>query len=192
MRQPIALAALVAARLDRLRDAEVDDLHEVGVAALDQVDVLGLHVAVEDPLGVRGAERARHLAGDAQAALDRQRRLAHRQLGQRFAVEELHDDERAAVVGGAEVGDVDDVLVADRAREPRLLQQARDEVALRDELLQQHLHRDALADDGVLGLVDRAHAALADAAHDLVAVRQDGADQRIELRLLLGAGPRSR
>ena len=41
-----------------LGDAEVEDLDEVGSPlALDQVDVLGLEVAVDDALGVRGAER---------------------------------------------------------------------------------------------------------------------------------------
>ena len=178
--QTIAGVPFVAARLDRLRDAEVDDLDEVGVAALDQVDVLGFDVAVEDPLGVRGAERAGDLAGDPQAALDRQRRLAHRQLGQRLAVEELHHDERAAVVGGAEVRHVDDVLVADGAREARLLQQARDEVALGVELLEQDLDRDALADDGVGRLVDRAHPALADPPDNLIPPGQHGPDERIE------------
>ena len=96
-----------------------------------------------------------------------------------------------AVVGGAEVGDVDDVLVPDGAGQPRLLQQPRDEVALGEELLQQHLHRHALADDRVLGLVDGAHPALADAADDLVAVGEHGADQGIEAGFLLAARGRS-
>ena len=43
--------------------------------------------------------------------------LARQALGQRLALEVLHDDEPAAVVGGAEVGDVDDVLVLARRRE---------------------------------------------------------------------------
>ena len=123
------------------------------------------------------------LARDAQAALDGQRRLTPLQLGQRLAVEELHDDEGPAVVGRAEVGDVDDVLVADRAGQPRLLQQPRDEVALGVELLEQHLHGDALADQGVARFVDGPHAAFADPPHHLVAAGQHDADQRIELRV---------
>ena len=92
--------------------------------------------------------------------------------------------------GGSE--DVDDVLVTDRAREPRLLQQARDEIALRQELLEQHLDGDALADDGVLRLVDGAHAALADSADDLVAPSERRAHERIEGARLLRGGNRDR
>ena len=57
-----------------------------------------------------------------------------------------------------------------------------------EELLQQHLHGDALADHRVLGLVDGAHPALADAADDLIAVGEHSADERIEARFLLGRG----
>ena len=54
-----------------LGDAEVDDLHEVGPAvAIDEEHVLGLEVAVDDALAVRGAERARDLRRD----VDRTRR----------------------------------------------------------------------------------------------------------------------
>ena len=104
-------------------------------------------------------------------------RLAREALGERLALEELHHDERAAVVGGAEVGDVDDVLVADRRRELRLLLEPRDDRFALRVLLEQHLHRDALADQRVRRLVDRAHAALADLARDEVAARQRRADR---------------
>ena len=155
-----------------LRDAEVDDLHEVLVLALQEEQVLRLDVAVDDALRVRGGERRRGLRGDPQDALLGQLRLAREALGERLALEELHHDERAAVVGVAEVGDVDDVLVADRRRELRLLLEARDDRFALRVLLEQHLDRDALADQRVRRLVDRAHAALADLARDEVAARQ--------------------
>jgi hypothetical protein len=59
-----------------LRDAEVDDLHEVGAAvAVDEEDVLGLEIAVDDALVVGRAQRLRDLRGDLdQRAIGRQRR----------------------------------------------------------------------------------------------------------------------
>ena len=58
-------AAVAARRGCDLRDAEVDDLDEVGPAlAIDEEHVLRLEVAVDDALVVRGAERARDLRGD--------------------------------------------------------------------------------------------------------------------------------
>ena len=57
-----------------LRDAEVDDLDEVGAAvAIGQEHVLGLEIAVDDALVVRGAERARDLRGDPDRAQRRER-----------------------------------------------------------------------------------------------------------------------
>ena len=53
-----------------LGDAEVEHLDEVlVVAALDQLDVVGLQVAVDDADLVRGAERAAQLLGDVNRAL---------------------------------------------------------------------------------------------------------------------------
>ena len=173
--QPLGLL-LLAGGAQRLGDAEVHDLDEVELLALQEEQVLGLDVAMHDALGMRGAQRGRGLRGDAQRALLGQLVLAREALGERFAIEVLHHHERAAVIGVADVVDVDDVLVADRARELRLLLESRDDrLALRI-LLEQDLHRDALADQGVSRLVDRTHPALTDLALDQVAARERGAD----------------
>jgi hypothetical protein len=174
----------------RLRDAEVDDLDEVLVLAAEQEDVVGFDVAVDDALGVGGAERRGDLPGDVGDPGLGQRALAVEQLGQRLTLEELHHDEGPAVVGLAEVGDVDDVLVADRRRQPGLLLEARDHLLLARVLVEQDLDRDPLADERVGRLVDRAHAALADLAGHHVAARQGRADQ-IFLGLM-AAHPRRR
>jgi hypothetical protein len=176
----------LAGRAHVLRDAEVHDLDEVLVLAAQQEHVLRLHVAVDDALGVRGAQRRRDLLRDQQDALLGQRALAQQALGERLALEELHHHERPAVAGGAEVGDVDDVLVADRGGEPRLLLEPRDDLILARVLVEQDLDRDALADQRVGGLVDRAHAALADLARDVVAAEQGLADQLVLLALVDG------
>ena len=140
------------------------------------------------PLACAARERRCGLRGDPQDALLGQLGLAREALGERLALEELHHDERAAVVGVAEVGDVDDVLVADRRRELRLLLEARDDRFALRVLLEQDLDRDALADQRVRRLVDRAHAALADLARDEVATRQRRRRSSSAARLRRAAG----
>ena len=90
--------------------------------------------------------------------------------GEVHAVEELHGEEDRARRGLAEVGDVDDVLVADLRGRLGLLHEARDQVGLAREVFRQDLERDLLLDEDVLGEVDDAHAAFAELADDAVAI----------------------
>ena len=71
----------------------------------------------------------------------------------------------------AEIHDVDDVLVSDARRTPRLLQETSYQIRPARQLGRQHLERELLFDHDVLGQVDRAHAALAQFAKNSVAVR---------------------
>ena len=168
------------ARVHGLGHAEIHHLHEIDVAPSHQVDILGLHVAVDDALGVGRRQGAANLAHDSQAALHGQRRIPHHQLGQGLAVEKLHDHEGAPIAGGAVVGDVHDVFVTDGARQPRLLQQAGDQLLVLQELLQQNLDRHPLADDRVACLVHRTHAAFADLANDRISFGQNRPHQGIK------------
>jgi hypothetical protein len=74
--------------------------------------------------------------------------------------------------------DLDDVLVADQVDRPRLLVEAPDHLAVGRQLAVDDLERDLLADDRVLGEVDHAHAADAQARlHPVIAdllPRRDG------------------
>ena len=128
---------------------------------------------------VRVIERAQDLADDRQRALARQRALIdHR--GQLVAGQELHGQEQRAVGRAAEVGDRDDVGVGETARRLGLALEAASELLAAAELGQQHLDREIAPHHRVLGAIDRAHAADADAAHDAVALADDRADQRID------------
>jgi hypothetical protein len=76
----------VGIHLDELRDAEVGDLDP---ARFVQQEILGLDVAMNDPLVVRELERLANLRDDAQRLLGRQP-SALLQLSQVRAVHELH------------------------------------------------------------------------------------------------------
>ena len=170
--------------LDGLGDAEVEHLDEVAPAAVDEEDVLGLDVAVHDAALVRRAERRGCLAHDVEHAPLGERALALEQLRQAVPLEVLHDDEGASVLGRARVGDVDDVLVADRRRQPRLLHQALRHLGAIEVLFAQHLDRHGLGQQHVRGLVHGAHAAFADLARQAVAIGQRVAHQRVDGRRL--------
>jgi len=184
-------APLGDVRIADLGDAEVEDLHEVErlLALGDRVepglvrdlpdqlaaplaprehDVLGLEVAVDDPLGVRGPQRARHLVHDGDRAQEVQPPLALHDRVQRLAVQKFHDEEHRAVARLAEVGHVDDVGVIDEARRARLAQEAFDRLLAAAVAVVEDLHRDFLADVDVLAAIDDAHPATPDDLAQLV------------------------
>ena len=88
------------------RDAEVGEDHPAVVA---DHDVARLHVAVDDPPRVRGLERAQQRQPDLRRLLRRQRAVVAHDVRERAGLDELHDEERRAVV-------LDDVVDGDGAR----------------------------------------------------------------------------
>ena len=109
----------VVARPRQLRDAEVEDL-DPPVARDEQV--VGLHVAVDDALVVRGGEPL----GDLPRVVDRlarRQRAAVQTAAQRLALEQLGDDVRRAGVP-ADVVDGQDVRVIELPGGARLLLEA--------------------------------------------------------------------
>nr|WP_293258139.1 hypothetical protein [Nannocystis sp.] len=174
----LVVAAAELAVGDDLGDAEVEDLDEVVVAAaLDAKAVVRLHVAVHDALLVRGVKRPADLKDHAPQAGPRLSALALQQGREVLAFEVLHRQEGEALLRVAEVGDVDDVLVVQHRRGAGLLEEAGDDLGAVAVLGGEHLHGELAADRDVLGLVDRAHAALADQLEQAIAIGEDVADE---------------
>ena len=76
------------------------------------------------------SERVRHLGGDGQRATLRQDHLALEAIGQGLALEILHHEVEIAARRVPEVGDVDDVIVADLVDRLRLHHEARDHLGV--------------------------------------------------------------
>jgi hypothetical protein len=133
------------------RHAEIQHLHLRQLAA-DQHDVRRLDVAMDHAARVRCADRLRHPPRELQA-LGRRQREPHHALAERLAVDPLHREPHARVVGA--VGDV--------AHDPRVPQPrqhadlAREPLARLPRLAPEHLHRDPLAGAPVARAEHRAH-----------------------------------
>jgi hypothetical protein len=114
--------------------------------ALVMKQVLGLHVAVHDVLGVGRREHVEELVGDRQRLFDREPSpLPLPALLHRLAFEKLHDEERRPVRRDVVVEDADRALVLNDVRGVALLQESRAHLFVVAELFVEHLHRDALA-----------------------------------------------
>ena len=98
---------------------------------------------------------------------------------ERVALEVLHHHVDDAVLGLAEVGDVDDVLVVDLVGGARLAEEALAQALVLRQRRVEELERDVAADELVARAVHRAHAAHAEQLLDHVAAGDGGADERV-------------
>ena len=101
-----------------MRDAEVEELH---APVRQQEDVPRLDVAMNDLFLVRGGERVEDLVGDIEDEVDREPVVRLRSaLAERFAVEQLHHQERAAVFRDVVIEHADDAVMVDAVRDAAL------------------------------------------------------------------------
>ena len=145
-----------------LRQAEVEERG----ARPGEHDVGGLQVAVDDAALVGGVEALGDLHGDLERRGERQG-AAEDPLGERLALQVLHDQEgRAVVLADVEQGA--DARVGERRQGARLALEARPAVGVRGQGGRQHLDGDGAVETGIPGAIDLAHPARADGARDLV------------------------
>ena len=159
-----------------LRDAEVEHLTR-GPSPVTST-LSGLRSRWTMPIACAARERRQHLAHHlhhaARAARCRVRTIAR----ERLALDELHHDERSAVVERRQVEHADDVLVADQVRPPSPRRRTGRAAPASARTARKDLDRDAAADRRLHREIDAAHPALAEQRGD--AIPPDlGADQRI-------------
>ena len=147
----------------RLGQTEVEDLDVPGRGHLD---VGGLEVAVDDALLVRCLEAFRDLQEERDRLVDRDR-AASDAIGQRLAVDQLHDQEARGLLG-LEPVQGGDVGVVERGQHPRLTLEPGEPLGVLCHRLRQHLDRNLAVESGVPGSVHHTHAARAEDGDDLV------------------------
>ena len=156
-------------------------------------DVLGLDVAVDDALCVRGLEREQRLSHDLGGLRRLEPDVRVQQLARGAPADVLHDHVVDAV-DRAPVVDRDDVRVRQRRRGARLAAEPVDEPLVAGERAVQDLDRDLAREHGVVRAEDLAHPAGGDALHDVVAaVERDeslasGLAGGLDVRSSLGRG----
>jgi len=150
-------------RIDRLRDAEVEHLHDTG--RCDQ-DVGRLQVAVDDAAFVRRLERARDLLRGGQGVAERQR-SATDAAGEPLAFDEF-EHERLNAGGVLDPVDGADVGMIERREQPRLACESGDSFRIADKQLWQYLDRDIARELRVARLVDLTHPSGAERRQDFV------------------------
>ena len=166
------------ARVDLPREAEVHDAH---LAVARDHHVLGLEVAVDQPLFVRGLEPAAGGQVDLQDLLPRARLGLHPVAGG-VTVDELHRDEDL-LAKGADVVDDDDVRVREPRDRLRLAQRALASLAHRDAVFDaraQQLDGDLAIQLGIEGGVNLAHPAAPQKIQNDVAADARAPRERLE------------
>src|SRR5688500_2426303 len=105
----------LARRSANLRDPEIEHFDEVRVLALlYEVNVVVLHVAMDDAARMGSIERARDLPDDVKRGLEWDRPSGRDEMRQRIAGQVLHDEIDGSIRKTPEITDVDDVRMADR------------------------------------------------------------------------------
>ena len=100
-----------------LCDPEIEHLDVVTPApVLDEHYVRGLHGAEDGSSGVCRAEAVADFARDREKRRERQPLITGQPRRKRFALQELHDEEKIAALGFADIEDLDDVGVPDLRR----------------------------------------------------------------------------
>ena len=160
---------LVGVGGDRPGDAEVGDLHLAGGG---DEHVPRLHVAVDDPVAVREAERRRHVGTQVGHPIGVERSFGAQDVGERAAVDVLHHDEVGAV-RLSPVVHADDVGVVQVGGRRGLPTEPLDEGWVGGELGEQHLHGDRSVEQLVASEEDLGHAAPPELPVQLVATVED-------------------
>ncbi len=186
------LAGRAGARVAGARDAEVEHLRH---AVARDHHVAGLEVGMHDAARVRALQRARHPVDERPRLAQRHpRRTLANQRAQVDAVDVLHrhEDDRAVLV---EIVDVDDMVVGQLLRAPRLALQRDQRIRVAPELVVEHLHGQVRIAVARLHLalvareVDHAHAAAPQLAFEQEAALEQRADRGVVAALRAGDAP---
>ena len=130
-------------------------------ALVEQEDVVGLDVAVDDVTLVGVDQCQEQLGRQLQAGPQRQWPLRRQLLAQRLPLQKLHDQKRPVSRVDAEVVDDNDVRIGQLTGDAGLALEAVVEFVVRPQLGVDELDRDPAAEGEVRGLVHLRHAAAA-------------------------------
>ena len=167
-------------QLDR---SEIQNPDDVAFLGLNQEDVVGFEVSVDDPEGVGVVQRLGKLGGDARRPRKRLTALAAEPLAELLSLEELHREVPRTVPGLPEIEDPDDVRVLELSGRLVLPAEALDRDVIAGDLRVQHFdgHVEAVRD--AARFIHPTHRPVSDESLDT-----ESADLGTDAGILLSAG----
>jgi hypothetical protein len=173
-------------RVERLivedfRDAEIENFDVIrGVVRVEQDDVVGFDVAVDDAVSMTRVERGGRLADDAVDADGADRAFLNQHLPQAAPDEQLHDDVSRAVGVLAEIVNDHRVGVVEHRRRARLAVKTLARFFVFDHVGAQHFDRHGVSDMCAAGAVNLAHPAAAYALFQFIAPAEQASGLRAD------------
>ena len=140
---------------DDLRQTKVTDFHDVIAGeravlflSLDNKDVRGFQIAMQNAFVVRGFDAGADLPQQPERALHRDRAFAAQELIERFAFDVFHHQKEDAFLALAKISHVNDVRMLNRGRGAGLALKPRDRFAFLEVFIREHVrpncfHRDS-------------------------------------------------
>ena len=155
-------------------DPEVCD-HRTAVAG--EEDVAGLHVPMDDPADMRDRERTGDVEPDPSRLARREPSDAAEPRGEILAFDQLHHQERLAIIG-SRLEAADDVGMAQDGRREGLAPEPHRDVGVLDDLVAEQLDGDGAVEPDVDRPMDGGHPTDADQLRQPVATRDQPPDVR--------------
>ena len=162
-----------------LHGAEIEDLDDVAVSRLAEEHIVWLEIPVDQPPRMRRIETDSQLAQHSHESGWRKHRLALKGGTKLLTIQELHDQDVAAVARWPKVKDLDDVLVRKLCADGKLATESLHTDRIRCHVRVQDLQRNIPAPKRVERLVDTPHAPIGNHPSDLVALANEAPETRI-------------
>jgi hypothetical protein len=156
-------------------DGGESEVHDDGLAALVEHDVLRFEVAVDHALVMRGSESGTDFSRCFEGFVGGEASDALEEASEILTVDILHRDERLAV-HFADVVDAADIRVGDLAGDPHFGVEAF-EYSLGDSGFGEEFEGDWLREGEIGGAVDLSHSSAAEESDDAVAAIDEGAGE---------------
>jgi len=160
--------------------SEIEDDREVRiVVALDQEDIVGLEIAVDDPLLMRFVNSRANLFENIHDPLERQTSFFDQDIAERATVEVLHHQIGQAIAAGlskTKISDVDNIWMAQASGCARFAFETFDELVVAHEVRSNQLESDKAFRAQVCGQIDGAHATLSEQSLEVVFAFKDYTD----------------
>ena len=181
--EALELSSLSTSALGQFGDAKVEHLHAITTEPVwFEPDVFRFQIAMDNSLLVRFVHGGANLFENINHPIQRQSFLFHQDIAERAAVEILHHqirDRLGARLRETEVGNVDNIWMAQPPRGAGFALEARDKLFVAHELRRDQFERDVALGAEVRGKIHCAHSAASEQSLQAILFVEHLTDVRI-------------